>query len=217
MHDTCRPSGALVFAYPVRYKHAAPLGLNAKTGKRGNGIVLIRVSIVGTTIVVANRLPYTAVALGCGDSFLLYTCRPAGAKCEDGKTRKRDSPNKNRCIVGTTIVVPYNSFALAVPPRLGVVVIRSCYTHTAPLGLNAPMECFSCSTFDTTLRSAGVRGLASSRFYRHIARLEEKQANHSLPLRPNHGGLVSKPDGLGDPTPTHLTPRLPIFTFHVSR
>ena len=144
--------GFRVFAYPVRYKHAAPLGLNAKTGKRGNGIVLIRVSIVGTTI-----------------------------------------------------VVPYNSFALAVPPRLWVVVIRSCYTHTAPLGLNAPMECFSCSTFDTTLRSAGVRGLASSRFYRHIARLEEKQANHSLPLRPNHGGLVSKPNGLGNPTPTHLT------------
>ena len=35
--------------------------------------------------------------------------------CEDGKTRKRDRPNKNQCIVGTTIVVPYNSFAVAVP------------------------------------------------------------------------------------------------------
>ena len=93
-----------------------------------------------------------------------------------------------------------------------------CYKHAAPLGLNAPMECFSCSTFNTTLRSAGMRGLASSRFYRHIARLEEKQANHSLPLRPNHGGLVSKPDGLGDPTPTHLTSVCPFsrFTYHAN-
>ena len=31
-----------IFAYPVCYKHAAPLGLNAKMGKTDNGIDLIR-------------------------------------------------------------------------------------------------------------------------------------------------------------------------------
>ena len=159
MHDTCRPSGALVFAYPVRYKHAAPLGLNAKTGKRGNGIVLIRVSIVGTTI-----------------------------------------------------VVPY---AVTVPPRLWVVVIRSCYTHTAPLGLNAPMECFSCSTFDTTLRSAGVRGLASSRFYRHIARLERKTGESLATATPQSRGLGFQVRWVGRPNPYAFNPTF--AHFHVSR
>ena len=129
----------------MRYKHAAPLGLNAKTGKRGNGIVLIRVSIVGTTI-----------------------------------------------------VVPY---AVTVPPRLWVVVIRSCYTYTAPLGLNAPMECFSCSTFNTTLRSAGVRGLASSRFYRHIARLERKTGESFTTATPQSRGLGFQARWVGKPNP----------------
>ena len=34
--------GFRIFAYPVCYKHAAPLGLNAKMGKTDNGIDLIR-------------------------------------------------------------------------------------------------------------------------------------------------------------------------------
>ena len=140
--------GFRIFAYPVRYKHAAPLGLSAKTEKRGNGIVLIRIGIVGTTI-----------------------------------------------------VIPYNSFALAVPPRLWVVVIRHCYTHAAPLGLNAPMECFSCSTFDTTLRSAGVRGLASSRFYRHIARLERKTGESFATATPQSRGLSFQVRWVGRPNP----------------
>ena len=60
MRHTCRPSGALGYlVYPVRYKHVAPLGLSAKTGKPENGIDLIRISIVGTTIVV----PYNSFAV----------------------------------------------------------------------------------------------------------------------------------------------------------
>ena len=43
MRDTCRPSGALGYLrIPPGYKHVAPLGLSPKTGKRGNGIDLIR-------------------------------------------------------------------------------------------------------------------------------------------------------------------------------
>ena len=49
--------GFRYLVYPVCYKHAAPLGLNAKTGKSENGIGLIRVCIVGTTMLCpTNRL-----------------------------------------------------------------------------------------------------------------------------------------------------------------
>ena len=70
-----------------------------------------------------------------------------------------------------------------------------CATHVAPLGLNAPMECFSCSTFDTTLRSAGVRGSASSRFYRHIARLERKTGESRYRYAPIAGAWFPSPMG----------------------
>ena len=53
-----------VFVYLVRYKHVAPLGLCAKTGKPENGIDLIRISIVGTTIVVPYNSFDVAVPLG---------------------------------------------------------------------------------------------------------------------------------------------------------
>ena len=66
-------------------------------------------------------------------SNIVDLCRPSGAVrykhaaplglAKTGKQENENSPNKNRCIVGTTIIVPYNSF-LAVPPRLWVVVIR---------------------------------------------------------------------------------------------
>ena len=129
--------GFRVFAYPVRYKHAAPLGLNAKTGKRENGIVLIRIGIVGTTTIV----PYNSFAVAVPPRLWVVVIRhcythtaPLGLSAKTGK-RENGIILIRIGIVGTTIVVPYNSFALAVPPRLWVVVIRHCYTHTAPLGL----------------------------------------------------------------------------------
>ena len=96
------------------------------------------------------------------------------------------------------------------------MVIRSCYKHTAPLGLNAPMECFSCSTFDTTLRSAGVRGLASSRFYRHIARLERKTGESLATATPQSRGLGFQARWVGKPNPYAFNFSLPIFTFHAN-
>ena len=130
--------GFRVFAYPVRYKHAAPLGLNAKTGKRENGIVLIRIGIVGTTIVV----PYNSFAVAVPPRLWVVVIRhrykhaaPMGLSAKTGK-RGNGIVLIRISIVGTTIVVPYNSFAVAVPPRLWVVVIRHCYTHRPDGAIN---------------------------------------------------------------------------------
>ena len=116
----------------------------------------------------------------------------------------------------------------------GYLVHAACYKHSAPLGLNAatqqnsrhgihrrglvsspdglgnptPTDSMVCD--NTTLRSSGARGLDVSRCYRHIAPLERKAATQQNSRHGIHRrGLVSSPDGLGNPTPTHpIWPRV---------
>ena len=73
----------------------------------------------------------------------------------------------------------------------------------SPDGLGQPTPTGSMVCDNTILRSSGVRGLDVSRCYRHIAPLERKAPTHQNSRCVMHRiGLVSSPDGLGNPTPT---------------
>ena len=73
----------------------------------------------------------------------------------------------------------------------------------SPSGLGDPPPTGSTVCDNTTLRSSGARGLDVSRCYRHIAPLERKAPTHQNSRCVMHRrGLVSSPDGLGQPTPT---------------
>ena len=146
------------------YKHAAPLGLQKK-GKRENG--------------ADSRLLYTLRSSGALECInpILHTCRPAGAwvarTCRPSINmpprwgfRRKENEKTGQIPACYTHCAPLErkpGFSRFIVHQFDPTHMSPVYKHDAPLGLNPPMEYFPGSTFDTTLHSAGVRGLGLSR------------------------------------------------------
>ena len=139
--STLRSAGAKAGVFSVyrasiqAYAHVAPLGLG----------------LLDMSPVYKHAAPLGLQKKGKrengADSRLLYTLRSAGAKAG----------------VFSVYRASIQAYAHVAPLGLGLLDMSPVYKHAAPLGLNPPMECFPGSTFDTTLHSAGVRGLGLSR------------------------------------------------------
>ena len=143
---------------PACYTHCAPLERKAGSFSiyRASIQSYTHVAPLGLGLLDMSPVYKHAAPLGLqkkgkresgADSRLLYTLRSPGAEAG----------------IFSIYRASIRSYAHVAPLGLGLLDMSPIYKHAAPLGLNPPMECFPGSTFDTTLHSAGVRGLGLSR------------------------------------------------------
>ena len=151
------------------YKHAAPLGLQKKGKREGRFPLAIHIALRWSE-------SWVFLGLSCINP-ILHTCRPAGAwvarTCRPSINmpprwgfRRKENEKTGQIPACYTHCAPLErkpGFSRFIVHQFDPTHMSPVYKHAAPLGLNPPMECFPGSTFDTTLHSAGVRGLGLSR------------------------------------------------------
>ena len=210
---TCRPAGALRYlVYPLFYKHAAPLGLNAAMHQNSRWDIHRRGGVsppnglgdpTPTDSTSLYHLPISPYPGG--------TCRPAGA------LRYLVYPlfYKHAAPLGLNAAMHQNS-RWDIHRRGGV---------SPPNGLGDPTPTDSTSLYHlpifpypcgTCRPSEALRYLVYPMFYKHAAPLGLNAAMHQNSRWDIHRrGGVSPPNGLGDPTPTDSTSlyHLPIFPY----